>query len=79
MQSRQAAGDLPLFFCGITRAATDYSEHDNRTQGKTAKNAGKMRFFLKSVEITAKNGPLERPGGSGEPISASRLAMKHHP
>jgi hypothetical protein len=47
-----------MFFCGKTRAERDYSQGKRRTQGKTAKKAGKMRIFLKRVEIAAKTAGL---------------------
>jgi hypothetical protein len=43
-----------MFFCGKTRAESDYSQGKRRTQGKTAKKAGKMQIFLGRVEIAAK-------------------------
>jgi hypothetical protein len=56
MRSKQAPSWLPLVFLRKTRAARDYSQGKRRTQGKTAKKAGKMLVFGRDVEITAKNG-----------------------
>jgi hypothetical protein len=44
-----------MFFRVKTRAERDYSQGKRRTQGKTAKKAGKMQVFLGHVEIPCKN------------------------
>jgi hypothetical protein len=49
-----------MFSCGKTRAARDYSQGKLRTQGKTAKKAGKMRIFRGYVEIPAKTAGYKR-------------------
>jgi len=53
----QAASEKPLFGCEKTRAVGDYSQAESRTQGKTAKKAGKMRLFVRQLEMQ-RDGPV---------------------